>query len=63
MRIFRPRRYRGPMAVWHRPTPLWQRALRFSFEVIGVVGLMAGLLLLMAAAPHIDAWVIGHRPW
>jgi len=51
------------MAVWHRPTPLWQRALRFVFEVVGVVGLMLALLFLLAAAPHIDAWVIGNRPW
>lgn len=51
------------MAVWHRPTPLWQRALRFVFEVAGVVGLMLVLLFLLAAAPHIDAWIIGARPW
>jgi|GEM_PF-2201319 len=59
----RKSRYRGPMAVWHRPTPLWQRALRCVFEVVGVVGLMLALLFLLAAAPHIDAWVIGNRPW
>lgn len=63
MRNSRPRRYRGPMAVWRRPTPLWQRALRFAAEVLGVVGLMAALLLALVAAPHIDAWIIGARPW
>jgi len=49
------------MARYKRPRPLWVKVARATFNVIGCAALLAALVLLFIAAPHIDAWVINNR--
>lgn len=52
---------RRPMAVYKRPTSRWRKVATLAFNVVGGAALLAALVLMFLAAPHVDAWVINNR--